>query len=463
MIKMADINDQVELILSDSESESEAETSENRNLQPLEGATSVVWKFFGFDVDKDGRILVADKRKRTKVSCNRCNKKLKYTGGTSNLHFHLDKHHKGEYEQALRVTAEESGSSSRSVKESQQKTIEDSFAKAIPIPRNSDKYKKLTKAVCYFICKDQQPFDTINDSGFRHMLNVFEPRYIPPDRKTIASNHVPALYDAVKADVAKQIMDDAQYFSITTDLWTSRAKQSYIAVTIHYLTTSFEMRSHLIETKEFAEAHTGETLSDVLEEILAEWNLGDDKLVVATTDNGSNITRATQLLGWTRVSCFSHTLQLSVDKVTNLPRVSKAVARCKQLVGYFNHSSKSSYLLKQKQYDLKHKQHQLIQSVATRWNSSYYMMERVLEQQQPLSATLSQIRKGDLMPTDSEISAMYDFIKFMRPFVEMTEAIGGEKWVTISSVRPLIHKITHDFLCSSEDDTGLVKEMKQLC
>ena len=127
------------------------------------------------------------------MSCNRCNKKLKYTGGTSNLHYHLDKHHKREYEQALHVATEESGktpSSSRSV-EDQQMIIEESFSKAIPLSQSSERYKKLTKAVCYFICKDQQPFDTVNDSGFRHMLSIFEPRYIPPDRKTIASNHIP--------------------------------------------------------------------------------------------------------------------------------------------------------------------------------------------------------------------------------------------------------------------------------
>ena len=187
--------------------------------------------------------------------------------------------------------------SSKNTKDSQQMTIEDSFAKAIPLPHSSERYKKLTKAVCYFICKDQQPFDTINDSGFRHMLNVFEPHYVPPDRKTIASNHIPALYDDVKERITKQMTDDACFFSITTDLWSSRAKKSYIAVTIHYLTRSFEMRSHLIETKEFAEAHTGETISEVLEQILCDWNLDVDKLVVATTDNGSNITRAMQLLG----------------------------------------------------------------------------------------------------------------------------------------------------------------------
>ena len=53
------------------------------------------------------------------------------------------------------------------------------------------------------------------------MLSVFEPCYVPPDRKTIASNHILALYDAVKQDVTKQMRTDAQYFSITTDLQSS--------------------------------------------------------------------------------------------------------------------------------------------------------------------------------------------------------------------------------------------------
>jgi len=90
------------------------------------------------------------------------------------------------------------------------------------------------------------------------------------------------------------------------------------------------------------------------------------------------------------------------------------------------------------------------------------MMECILVQQQPVSATLAQLRKGDLMPTDTEISTLYDLVQFMKPFVQMTEAVGGEKWVTISSVRPLIHKITNKILPCSEDDSTLVKQMKQV-
>ena len=90
------------------------------------------------------------------------------------------------------------------------------------------------------------------------------------------------------------------------------------------------------------------------------------------------------------------------------------------------------------------------------------MVQRVLEQQQPLSEALLQLRR-DLIPPDAEISTMNKFVEIMKPFafVDMTEGIGGEKWVTILSVRPLIQKITC-FLQTSHHDHSMVKEMKQV-
>ena len=119
--------------------------------------------------------------------------------------------------------------------------------------------------------------------------------------------------------------------------------------------------------------------------------LTESDIVGITTDSGSNILAAVDLLQWPHVSCFSHTLQLGVEKAMKLPQVAKTLARCRRLVGHFNHSAKSSYLLKKKQLDLHHVKHSLIQDVVTRWNSAYYMVERVLEQEQLLCATLFEL------------------------------------------------------------------------
>ena len=50
-----------------------------------------------------------------------------------------------------------------------------------------------------------------------------------------------------------------------------------------------------------------------------------------------------------RLSCFSHTLQLFVERAMTIPEITKVSARYHRLVSHFNDSSKSLYLLKEKQ------------------------------------------------------------------------------------------------------------------
>ena len=89
------------------------------------------------------------------------------------------------------------------------------------------------------------------------------------------------------------------------------------------------------------------------------------------------------------------------------------------------------------------------------------MVERILAQQQPICATLLEIRKGDLMPSDDEFATMESFVKTMKPLVEITEVMGAEKWITISAVRPLLHKVLNTYLQPSSSDTTVEKAMKQ--
>ena len=125
------------------------------------------------------------------------------------------------------------------------------------------------------------------------------------------------------------------------------------------------MNSFLISVHEFPDSHTAVNISEEVTDVLSQWNMPVSGIVVATTDNGANITAAVELFGVSRLPCFSHTLQLAVEQALKLPEVSKLVGRCKRLVAYFNRSPKSCYLLHQKQIGLGHKQHSLINDVVT--------------------------------------------------------------------------------------------------
>ena len=91
--------------------------------------------------------------------------------------------------------------------------------------------KELTDSVCYFIAKDAQPLNTVNDKGFRHLLTSFEPRYVPPDCKAITDHYLPDLY-VQQEDRISEEMAQTSYFAMTTDGWTSCGNESYLSLSI---------------------------------------------------------------------------------------------------------------------------------------------------------------------------------------------------------------------------------------
>ena len=81
-------------------------------------------------------------------------------------------------------------------------------------------------------------------------------------------------------------------------------------------------------------------------------------------------------------------MQLAVNKGLGISQISRATAVCRKLVGHFKHSAIALTALKQKQEQLNLEKHHLIQDVSTRWNSTYFMLDRLLEQRWHIYAVL---------------------------------------------------------------------------
>ena len=54
------------------------------------------------------------------------------------------------------------------------------------------------------------------------------------------------------------------------------------------------------------------------------------------------------------------------------------------------------------------------------------MICRVIGQQQPLCAALLELKKSDLMPSDTEFLTMETYVEVMKPLVAIAEAMGAE-------------------------------------
>ena len=354
----SEIDDDVTTI--DDGSASATSTSDVTEYLPLEKAKSVVWNHFGFPA-RSGKFIQKDKRLRKEVFCKICKHPLSYKGNTTNMIVHLQSRHSAEFSEIADQLKSSGSTHSSASLPTDQPLITDSIKRLTPLSRSSSRWKALTNSVCYFLAKDLHPLSTVNDQGFLHMLKVFEPRYTPPDRTTFSRHYLPELYDKQKQKVCQQTGEGLQWYAVTCDGWSSRANHSYISVTLHYINNEWELKCFLLEAGEMVEQHTAINLANYLEEVLARWNLPVAHISAVVTDNASNITAAIARLEWQRLGCFSHTLQLSVHKALSLPAISKAVGRGKRLVSHFHSSVKSTNILRQKQRDLKHKEHKMIQ------------------------------------------------------------------------------------------------------
>ena len=65
------------------------------------------------------------------------------------------------------------------------------------------------------------------------------------------------------------------------------------------------------------------------------------------------------------------------------------------------------------------------------------------------------------MPSEVEFAAMESFIEILKPLVEITETMGGQKWVTISAIHPFLYKLLHILFNTTSNDTHLEKSIKE--
>ena len=104
----------------------------------------------------------------------------------------------------------------------------------------------------------------------------------------------------------------------------------------------------------------------------------------------------------------------------------------------------------------------LLQDVATRWGSTQAMIARILEQQQAVCAVLAEDRKNwHRMPSDCEFSTLEAVSSVLQPLYNFTDALSGERNVTVSAIRPLLKHILEELLATNDSDCALVKEMKE--
>lgn len=271
------------------------------------------------------------------------------------------------------------------------------------------------------IALDNEPFSIVEKVGFKRLLEQALPRYELPSRTYISQKIVPDIYnrihDKIKTNISKAIA-----VSVTSDIWTClHNSSSFLSFTAHWLSPEFQLQHGVLAMKPFSGSHTGENIAKELNAIAARWDIDRNKIHLLIHDSGANMVKGVRVAEYDSARCFIHSLQRVVIEAMKVQaEVLDVIATGRRLVTHFNHSSLAQEKLLAIQKELHLPQHQLVQDINTRWNSTYYMAERLLEQKRAISLYVAE---HDTLTnlTIQQWGLMEQCINLLKPFEEITK------------------------------------------
>ena len=303
-----------------------------------------------------------------------------------------------------------------------------------------------------------QPATFVEDTGFQSLVCLLDSWYQMSSRRHIMRSLLPDMYTTRAGEIKRELLQ-ISHVALTSDLWTSRTMESYLAITCHFVTSTWELKFLVLAMFGLKKDHTAEHIAASFPKVAEKWGISR-KVVAMVTDNAANIVAAVRHTGWTHVPCFAHTLNLVVSEAikaeTQIHQLRKS---CRDIVSFFHFSIKASEKLKEIQLQLGISENKLIQEVETRWNSTYYMLERITEQHQAITTALCLSGCNAMCLSSSDVSLLKAAMAVLKPFEATTKEISADKHISISKVIPLAKSLQRLTGAITEKDTPLVSNL----
>ncbi|CAG4968107.1 unnamed protein product [Parnassius apollo] len=255
---------------------------------------------------------------------------------------------------------------------------------------------------------DFQPFSIVEDKGFVEFLHGLNPIYQLRSRKYLSKTLLPSMYEKVLNETKIKITEEATSVCLTTDCWTSKANESYMAITAHCEV----LHGH----------HTAINLAGQLRTCASTWNI-TGKITIVVSDNASNIVSAiTSELNWRHFGCYAHCLNLIVKSGLNVENLQQTITKVKTIVAFYKRSALATetFVKYQVQQSEAKTAKKLTLSVETQWNSEFHMLQRFAELREAVTATLTLSNFKGTYLEENDWIIIQDLQCVLKPFDEVS-------------------------------------------
>ncbi|KAG2696953.1 hypothetical protein I3760_07G084500 [Carya illinoinensis] len=281
-------------------------------------------------------------------------------------------------------------------------------------------HSRVLELASHMILYHEYPFSLIEHVVFNKFMSANTLYWEKMSRAT-AKKECMKTYENEKTKL-RALLKHVNKFHITTDMWTSCQKLSYMVVTCHFINFDWHLQRRVLNFCNVPPPHTGLLIADALEKYFQNWEI-ENKIISITVDNASSndvvirilkddfrLKKTLSVSGQLfHVCCCAH--------ITNL-LVQYGLGEIKDIVDFL--------------------EMKLILDVPTRWNNTYLMLDVAIQFKEVLS------RYGD---RDKSI------------FNEVTNIVSGSDYPTANLFLSEIWKMKDTLGKKSRDENEYMKSM----
>uniref|UniRef100_UPI0037E7B452 zinc finger BED domain-containing protein 4 n=1 Tax=Semicossyphus pulcher TaxID=241346 RepID=UPI0037E7B452 len=450
--------------VSTKETESPASEKKPQTLPVFSKKTSKLWNHFS--------ISPADPTKVVCLHCSRTISRGKKTTnlGTSCLFRHMQRFHGHVLESNNTISGDVPSAEIHVKQELMDTSVYETEQNNERFDEHHPVAKKITKLIAEMLALDLQPSALVENAGLNRLLEYLQPQYSLPPSSYFTSTAIPDMYERVK-DVVLTHLKEAEggVVHFTTSIWVSSQTREYLTLTAHWATYESSVRpqgqdfhcSALLSVSQIDCDHDMHNIPKQLEYLWDSWITSSGLKKGFTVTDNNTVRNTLEDHGHVTMQCFGHTIDLIVSEAIKSQRmVQNLLSIARKICERVHRSAKAKEKLAELQRVHQLPENQLIQDVPSKWRTSFFMLERLVEQKKAIDEMSIECNFREMISCD-QWEVMLSVCNALKPF-EVAYREMSNRTATLGQVIPLIHILNRKIDLLFDETVGIDNMLKSL-
>ncbi|XP_059436160.1 zinc finger BED domain-containing protein RICESLEEPER 2-like [Corylus avellana] len=332
----------------------------------------------------------------------------------------------------------------------------------------SYKESRVRELASHMVLLHEYPFNMMEHELFNKFMRACTPHWKKISRATVRNDCI-TTYQNEKRKL-RTLLKLVDKVNITTDMWTSCQRVSYMVVTCHFVDSTWCLQKRILNFCNVPPPHSGVVIADALRDCFSDWGI-EDKIHTITVDNASANDSAIRIIKddfelknallvggrLFHVRCCAHITNLLVQ--SGLAEIRGIIDDVRQGIKYIVASESRLNVFSEIAKRLHLPCKKLILDVPTRWNSTYLMLDTAIKFKEvfPRYHRVEQAFQWVVTPEQWEMVGNVNQV--LSVFNDVTNVVSGSEYPTANLYLLEVWRMKEVLMIKCDDRNEYMRSM----